>query len=354
MKSICFFNNKGGVGKTTLACNVASAMANFFNLGVLFVDADPQCNATQLVLANELLEPLYKNRQSPLGESKGTGSRTQTLFDVLRPIAKGEAGIADTVKTVRASKNRFGIDILPGHPRVALLEDRLSQAWVEFGSGVLGGTRQTNWSTELLTHVEDDYDVVFFDVGPSLGALNRSVLVGVDYFVTPMGCDIFSIMGIANISEWLRNWTRVYDRGLGASREQWGTELDDYAIRDFTESPLRFAGYTVQQYVAKSISGERRPTKAYEKILKRIPTAISRHMAPYVDDSATADALRLGDVPNMYSLVPLAQDNNVPIHGIESKDGLVGAQYSQKETYAGFVRNLTESILNNIDVEYAK
>ena len=46
--SLCFFNNKGGVGKTTLACNVASYLAETESLNVLLIDADPQCNATQL------------------------------------------------------------------------------------------------------------------------------------------------------------------------------------------------------------------------------------------------------------------------------------------------------------------
>lgn len=192
---------------------------------------------------------------------------------------------------------------------------------------------------------------MLFDVGPSLGALNRSVLVGVDYFVTPMGCDIFSIMGISNISAWLKSWEKTYSRGLESTREQWGAEVDAYSIRDFDENPLRFAGYTVQQYVAKSISGERRPTKAYEKILKRIPSAIRKELDPFVDDDASDASLRLADVPNMYSLVPLAQDANTPIHGIGSKDGLVGSQYSQKETYVGFVCTLTESILENTQAE---
>jgi AAA domain len=62
--SLCFFNNKGGVGKTTLACNVASYIAETEKLNILLIDGDPQCNATQLVLPDETTERLY---DSPSG-----------------------------------------------------------------------------------------------------------------------------------------------------------------------------------------------------------------------------------------------------------------------------------------------
>ena len=74
---------------------------------------------------------------------------------------------------------------------VALLEDVLSQNWTQFLGGSLGGARVTNWNTQLLRNISHDYNLIIYDVGPSLGALNRSILIGVDYFISPMGCDIF-------------------------------------------------------------------------------------------------------------------------------------------------------------------
>lgn len=338
MKSICFFNNKGGVGKTTLACNVSSYIATHFQQSVLLVDADPQCNATQLVLPEKKLQELYAR----------ASSGRNTLFDVLAPIAKGDSSIADHPRSEKGGRNRFGVDLIPGHPKVALLEDRLSQAWLDFSGGDLGGARRTNWNTQLLRDVSVDYDLVFYDVGPSLGALNRSVMAGVDHFVTPMGCDVFSIMGVANISEWLRDWERAYSRALDSCREQWKDEMKPYCLRDFSVRGLTFAGYTVQQYITKSTLGERRPTKAYEKILRQIPGVIEKNLKDFFAGSISQDSLRLGDVPNMFSLVPLAQNANVPIHELQSSDGLVGAQYSQKDTYVGFIGAVSEHLLRAI------
>jgi cellulose biosynthesis protein BcsQ len=59
------FNNKGGVGKTTLTCNIASYFATKQSKRVLIIDCDPQCNSTQLVMGQEFATQLYweeKNR----------------------------------------------------------------------------------------------------------------------------------------------------------------------------------------------------------------------------------------------------------------------------------------------------
>jgi cellulose biosynthesis protein BcsQ len=156
----------------------------------LVVDADPQCNATQLILGEDKVQIMYKLPAS--GKSK-VKNAPATLFDVLRPITIGESAIVRPKRLIDRSLNRFEVDLLPGHPQVALLEDRLSQAWLQLSGGDIGGARQTNWNTQVCTEMDTSYDIAFFDVGPSLGALNRSVLLGVDFFVTPMGCDVFSL-----------------------------------------------------------------------------------------------------------------------------------------------------------------
>jgi cellulose biosynthesis protein BcsQ len=344
MKSVCFFNNKGGVGKTTLACNTASFIASKLGYRVLVVDADPQCNSTQLIIKSEELERIYGARKPKMR------SPAQTLFDVLQPIAQGDSSIADDIIPLLGSSNRFRVDLIPGHPRLATLEDLLSQAWVNFGGGDLGGSRKTNWNSELTMMLDRRYDLAVFDVGPSLGALNRSVLVGVDYFVSPMGCDIFSLAGIENISIWLKDWLKSYDRAISLCEDKWGDHIPEHVKRK-SDGIARLAGYTVQQYITKTIRGERRATKAYETILAKIPGSITKDLKRFIKQDIDGDDLRLGDVPNMFSLVPLAQNANSPIHDLEGGDGLVGTQYTQKSSYMEFIENVAHNLLRNLGVE---
>lgn len=349
MKSVCFFNNKGGVGKTTLLANVASVLATRHSLRVLVVDADPQCNATQLILGEGRVRAIYKPSTH---QGKKSARGPATLYDVLRPIAIGESRIVPPSPLIDSKENLFGVDLLPGHPNVALLEDKLSQAWLELSGGDIGGARQTNWSTQLCAALDSSYDIALFDVGPSLGALNRSVLLGCQYFVTPMGCDVFSLLGITNIAQWLLAWFGRYERSIEACKKAgFAAELKEFNIKDDIVEASRFIGYTVQQYIAKSKKGgARRPTVAYERIRKQIPGTIREELLKFMAPHLKEGMLELPAVPHMYSLVPLAQTSACPIHRLSYSEGLAGTQPQQKEKYTEFIQTLAVAILANAGI----
>jgi cellulose biosynthesis protein BcsQ len=260
----------------------------------------------------------------------------------------GEATLKTTFSVVRAEHTRFGIDLLPGHPQVALLEDKLSQNWGLFVSGDLGGVRVTNWNTQLLRHFRGHYDLIVYDVGPSLGALNRAVLVGIDFFLAPMGCDIFSLIGIDNIASWLKDWQDVYRVGFSQCMRHHGKAIPGYDIKASEAKMCRFIGYTVQQYITKTIRNKRRATGAYEEILGSIPQRISLRLNDLMAPGLSSEDLSLGDVPHMYSLVPLAQTAHTPIDQLNRADGLSGGQYGQQEDYQRFIGKLSRSLLRNL------
>ncbi|WP_430512941.1 ParA family protein [Pannonibacter phragmitetus] len=144
MRSVAFFNNKGGVGKTTLLCNVAAYAALHLNKRVAVVDADPQCNATQYIFNDNVLDEIY-------------GNNGFTIYDIIDPLTVGE-GFSHELK-MRKSDD-FGFDVLPGDPRLALTEDFLAQDWSSAKSGNVRGIKTNLVFSDLLSRMEG-YDVVF-------------------------------------------------------------------------------------------------------------------------------------------------------------------------------------------------
>lgn len=256
MRTISFFNNKGGVGKTTLTGNIAAFFALEMGKRVLIIDCDPQCNITQFVLGDTRTIELYWPEKSDKDDLK-----VKTILDVVQPVLDGDASINKSVKPLNKKSNRFGADLLPGHPRFSLFEDPLSSAWTELPSGKAGGFRVSNWLRSYLSSLEASYDIVFVDVSPSLGALNRSVLLSSHYFIAPLGADAFSLLGIRNISRWMTGWIEYYDVGLEQSERLNPGSLQKFNIPRDVPIKNGFLGYTLQQYIAKSKRAREGPQK---------------------------------------------------------------------------------------------
>lgn len=340
MKSVVFFNNKGGVGKTTLVCNVASFLNIHKSKRVLLIDADPQCNATQALLSDEMCEEIYLARKPSI----------LTLFDYLSPIEAGEPAIANSIVPILGTHNNFKTDLIPGHPKMSLVEDKLSSAWGAMNSGTPSGYRITNWCSQLFQQLQSRYDLIIFDVGPSLGALNRTILLSSDFLVTPFGCDIFSLLGIQNIASWLKGWKRQYDRSIVHATEDRPNIVTDYPLVIQSNDKFRFAGYSVQQYVTRSFKEGKRPVKAYDRILKEIPSTVEKELKFLQPVNLQPNDLELGHIPFLYSLVPLAQAQRVPIHGLRESGKLIGNQFKQVESYYELMKIFCDKLIRNTGI----
>lgn len=335
------FNNKGGVGKTTLTCNLANYISDELGKSVVVIDCDPQCNATQLIMGSEYASNLYWGEED-LGE-------LTTIGEILQPIEDGDSSIADNIIPIKSESNRFNIDLIPGHPTFSIIEDRLGSAWHELKGGDLGGIRKTNWNTSLISKLEADYDFALFDLGPSLGSINRSILIGCQYFITPMGTDIFSILGVRNISTWISAWLAIYKNALLLCEQNSPGRLQAYNISNEPEIEKGYLGYTSQQYITKSKEGVRRPTKAYEEIIKLVPEEIQTSLETFTKQNIELENLKLGDVKHLYSLIPLAQSVASPILKLKSADGLVGTQFRQQSEYREIIERISTNLLSNLN-----
>lgn len=338
MISIAMFNNKGGVGKTTLTCNMASFFAGR-RLRTLVVDCDPQCNATQLIMGESFSNDFYW-----ASEQK---DNTTTIRSVLRPIEDGDSQIASEISPILGSRNRFNVDLIPGHPGFSVVEDRLSAAWHDLMAGDIGGFRKTSWNTFLAERLSDRYDLILYDLGPSLGSINRCVLLGCDYFVTPMGADIFSILGVRNIASWIDGWLGLYRNSIDVANQRNPGRLSEFRIGGEPKIATGFAGYTMQQYITKSKEGVRIPTERYEEILKLVPTVISDSLSKFLAPGVSVEAAHLGDVPQLYSLIPLAQSVSSPILSLKASDGLLGSQYRQRDEYERRIALVCDRLASN-------
>lgn len=339
MKSIVFFNNKGGVGKTTLACNLVSFMNMHKGKRVLLIDADPQCNATQAILTDEECEDIYLS-ENPT---------SKTLYSYLSPFEMGEPQIQLPAEPISGTKNRFGTDIIPGHPNMSIIEDKLSEAWSLVRGRDIGGYRITNWCHQLLSSLEGKYDLVVFDVGPSLGALNRSIILACDFIVTPFGCDIFSLLGIKNIAAWIKKWDWQYINSVKDGVIENPKAFEQYSIIQNTSHKHRFLGYSVQQYVSRQFKSGPRPVKSYDEIMKRIPGVVQESMQDLIGEGLNPQEIELGHIPYLYSLVPMAQAAKVPMHALGYADGVIGNQYGQVKEFHTLMSNISEKLLQNVE-----
>ena len=335
-KIISFFNNKGGVGKTTTSCNVAAGLAQHLRKKVLYIDLDPQCNATLLILGEEKISDSYWDNPKS----------AKTILNIINPIIDDETSITFKDEDILTDSNRFGVHLIMGHPRLSTIEDRLGEAWVKVQGGEIGALRRTNWCNDLLSRVRDHYDYVIIDLGPSLGALNRSALIASDYFVSPMSVDIFSIIGLRNIKEWVEDWSVKYQRGITNLEETRGQDVfHSFPIEKRVKILSGCLGYTTQTYASrKNKSGEKRPTKAYEKILEQFDKEFSENIGLFLAEGSRKDNHVLGEVPNMFSLAPIAQSSASPIRDLKSSDGIFGAHHFQAKEYSNIFDKIAENI----------
>jgi len=328
MQSIAFFNNKGGVGKTTLLCNVAAYLAQHLSYKVLVVDADPQCNATQLMLDEESVIELYE-----------TYSKF-TIHSIVHPLS---VGIGYTKSIQPLYIDAYGVDLLPGDPRLALKEDLLSKDWQDATGGDIRGLRTSYLFSDLLEKCAG-YDFVLFDMGPSLGSINRAVLLSADFFVSPMSIDIFSLKAIENISIAIQQWRSKLKNGIS----QVDSSLKD-DVPQGGKFDIKFAGYVSQQYIQKTSKGQKRAVAAYDKIMKRIPGVITESFVKGLSKSNTNIRFEVGAIPNLYSLIPLSQTARKPIFGLKARDGVRGAHFNKVRDAESIFANVCAQLLSNLE-----
>lgn len=326
---IAFFNNKGGVGKTSLVYHLAW-MYSDLGFRVVAVDLDPQANLTTAFLDDDCLEEVWPD-----------GNHPKTVFGCVQPLIRGVGDIAEPHLEYIHDQQPFpltNLALLVGDLSLSSFEDQLSEVWPKCMDGDERAFRVISafWRMMQKTATVHQVDLILMDLGPNLGAINRAALIAANYVVVPLSPDLFSLQGLRNLGPTLRRW-----------RENWQERLlrnpaSDLALPQGRMQPV---GYVVLQHAVRLD----RPVKAYNRWIARIPTVYREAVLAEIADneiSVANDPHCLALLKNYQSLMPMAQEVRKPIFHLKPADGAIGAHTSAvKNVYRDFealARNIAE------------
>lgn len=300
---ITFFNNKGGVGKTSLVFHVAWMLSQM-DKTVVVVDLDPQANLTSAFLDEDELENLWE----PTSQMPGS-----TIYQCVKPLTEVGDILVPKTRTINPR-----LHLMPGDLALAGFEDALSREWPEaMGSASLYRPFRVLtafWEVAQRAARLHQADVILADVGPNLGAINRSALIASDHVFIPLAADLFSLQGLRNLGPTLETW-----------RRDWRKRLDNWSHPQFPLpiGQMQPQGYILMQHMERLS----RPMKAYKRWADRIPQVYRESVLrePHQDnDDLFAEDDCVARLKHFRSLVPMAQEARKPIFMLNTADGAIG------------------------------
>jgi chromosome partitioning protein len=332
MKTVAFFNNKGGVGKTSLVYHIAWML---WEMGhrVVVADFDPQANLTTFFMSDEKVDDLF-----------GTTEPGTTIFQAFSPILEGTGDLAPIVAFEAAN----GLYLIPGDLALSEAEDELSDRWTDCLSDNKS-SKSRAFRTECafyraVTQVahEKNAQIVLIDVGPNLGPLNRAALVASDYVVIPLGSDAFSLQGLRNVGRRLKSWRSEWAKRLEGKPDNLGFTLPQGGMK-----PI---GYLLSRFSIR----KGRQSEAYRKWARMMPGTYAEFVLDSKEPVPTepeADPNCLAELKDYRSLMPMAQTTNKPIFKLQANDGAIGAHQSGVSQAREDFRTLTNTILDRIGAD---
>ena len=215
------FNQKGGVGKTTITCNLAAVSAAS-GKRTLVVDLDPQGNSTQYLLGEEA-ESLELTGADFFEEMLSVWPRHE---------------LTDCLHVTRFK----GLDVLPSHPGLGELQDRLESRYKMFKL------------REAIAAVDGEYTEIFIDTPPAMGFYTRSALIAADSCLIPFDCDDFSRRALYGLLESVRELQQDHNpklkvEGIVVNQFQARAKLPEKLVLELVDEGLPI----LQPYVSASV-----------------------------------------------------------------------------------------------------
>lgn len=175
----------------------------------------------------------------------GCGLTGSTVFKCVEPLA----GVGDISPPLlrRITEKLY---LLPGDVALSSFEDILSVEWPKAlgDSNLYRPMRILSAFWQIMDAGASDVeaDVVLVDIGPNLGAINRSALLAADFVAIPLGADLFSLQGLSNLGPSLRSWRSSWRKRL----ENWEESTENRSVSELQlpSGKMKPIGYLCQQH----------------------------------------------------------------------------------------------------------
>jgi cellulose biosynthesis protein BcsQ len=325
-KVISIFNNKGGVGKTTICWNLADALGRSGHR-VLLVDFDPQCNLSIALLGEEEFVKTLPQQNVPYGT---------TIRSFLQRFIQSTGG--EEVFLHSGKHTNPKVKLLAGDFWLNVYADSLN-----VGSDLLTGTGLSRYTAlnRIVKKAEENngaFDFVLVDLPPSFGSLVRAAFYSSDYFIVPCTSDSFSAYCVGLIGQMVP--TFISDWGSGLARfKATNPHFTDY---DTLGQP-RFAGWvfngfdtarerrSAAEIAADAPLGQRQMMHADQTMHNRLSDAmkdlvqsLQASIQNYAPVAATLpDESRMGDIEDANVLIQNSLWLSVPLGELGSHQQIV-------------------------------
>lgn len=279
-KILSIFNNKGGVGKTTLAYHFSHALAEM-NYRVLMIDLDPQCNLTIYGMDQNELHDLWlaedafidafdsSKEEVPVEKFEELTKSTRSVHFLLKPTEEGTAEIEHLPPPKSLGS---GVDMIPGRLTMHMYEEKVSVRWSDLYRGDPLAIRTVTRIRQLALDYAKKYayDFIIIDTSPSLGSLNKVIISTVDGFFVPCLPDLFSLYGLRNIGNSLQKWNADFQTIY--------TLISSNKRELFPKHFVKFFGYTIYNAKKRSKSSQHDLAQAHQNYANLIPETIEEYI----------------------------------------------------------------------------
>jgi len=328
---VSVFNNKGGVGKSTICWNLGDSLGRRGNK-VLLVDFDPQCNLSIAMLGEQTFVATLPTQNVPYGT---------TIRAFLQRFLQNTGG--EEVFLHTGPYTHRDVRLVAGDFWLNIYADSLN-----VGADLLSGTGLSRYVAirKIVARAEEaageNFDYVLIDLPPSFGALVRAAFYSSDYYIVPCTSDNFSVYCLGLIGQMVPSFVSDWQSGL----QRFRTSNPHFAEFDELGKPV-FAGWVFngfdtarrrrsrEELEAGDPLGQREMVQADETMHGRLCQAIDQDLVAALRSGVTgfspvADiqnrSYRIGDIEDANVLVQNSLWLSVPLGQLRNHQQVVSLQ----------------------------